>query len=84
MSTRTKHSSLNAPGGDAQLDIKGEITQSYGHLSPVRIGLDREVRHRSVAGLNRMLAHALALRDLYKKNHWQTSGVTFYQLHLLF
>jgi starvation-inducible DNA-binding protein len=34
--------------------------------------------------LNRMLAHTLALRDLYKKNHWQTSGVTFYQLHLLF
>jgi starvation-inducible DNA-binding protein len=31
-----------------------------------------------------MLAHTLALRDLYKKNHWQTHGVTFYQLHLLF
>jgi starvation-inducible DNA-binding protein len=34
--------------------------------------------------LKRMLAHTLALRDLYKKSHWQTSGLTFYQLHLLF
>jgi starvation-inducible DNA-binding protein len=24
------------------------------------------------------------LRDLYKKSHWQTSGPTFYSLHLLF
>jgi starvation-inducible DNA-binding protein len=24
------------------------------------------------------------LRDLYKKSHWQTSGATFYSLHLLF
>jgi starvation-inducible DNA-binding protein len=31
-----------------------------------------------------MLAHTFALRDLYKKNHWQTRGATFYQLHLLF
>jgi starvation-inducible DNA-binding protein len=26
----------------------------------------------------------MTLRDLYKKSHWQTSGPTFYQLHLLF
>lgn len=31
-----------------------------------------------------MLADTITLRDLYKKSHWQTSGVTFYQLHLLF
>jgi starvation-inducible DNA-binding protein len=24
------------------------------------------------------------MRDLYKKSHWQTSGATFYELHLLF
>jgi starvation-inducible DNA-binding protein len=61
-----------------------DVTQSYGQLLPVRIGLADEVRHKSVMALNRILAHTLALRDLYKKNHWQTSGVTFYQLHLLF
>jgi starvation-inducible DNA-binding protein len=26
----------------------------------------------------------MVLRDLYKKSHWQTSGATFYSLHLLF
>ena len=25
----------------------------------------------------------MTLRDLYKKHHWQVSGATFYQLHLL-
>ena len=60
------------------------IIQAYGHLLPVRLGLTAEVRHKSVAALNRMLAHCLALRDLYKLSHWQTSGATFYQLHLLF
>ena len=60
------------------------IIQAYGHLAPVRIGLEAHVRHVSVGALNRMLAHTMALRDLYKKSHWQTSGATFYQLHLLF
>jgi starvation-inducible DNA-binding protein len=26
----------------------------------------------------------MTLRDLYKKHHWQVSGATFYQLHLLY
>jgi len=26
----------------------------------------------------------MAIRDTYKKAHWQTSGATFYELHLLF
>jgi starvation-inducible DNA-binding protein len=26
----------------------------------------------------------MMLRDLYKKHHWQASGITFRQLHLLF
>ena len=42
------------------------IIQAYGHLMPARLGLTAEVRHKSVAALNRMLAHCLALRDLYK------------------
>jgi starvation-inducible DNA-binding protein len=60
------------------------VAQSFGELTSVRIGLSTEVRHRGVMALNRLLAHTLALRDLYQKNHWQTSGATFYQLHLLF
>jgi len=34
--------------------------------------------------LNQLLADSIALRDLYKKHHWQVAGPTFYQLHLLF
>jgi starvation-inducible DNA-binding protein len=34
--------------------------------------------------LNRLLAHTMALRDLYKRSHWQTPGATFHDLHELF
>jgi starvation-inducible DNA-binding protein len=60
------------------------VIQEFGSLAEVRLGLSKEVRYRSVAALNRLLAHSMALRDLYKKAHWQTSGATFYELHLLF
>jgi starvation-inducible DNA-binding protein len=60
------------------------VVQAFGSLVPVRLGLADDVRHRSVAALNRLLAHTLALRDLYKKAHWQTAGANFYELHLLF
>ena len=62
----------------------GKILQGYGALQAVRIGLAAEVRHRSARVLNRLLAHSMALRDRYKKSHWQTSGATFYSLHLMF
>lgn len=58
--------------------------QPYGSLALSRIGLKEAVRAQSIAALNRLLAHTMALRDLYKKAHWQTSGATFYELHLLF
>src|SRR5882672_1970780 len=61
-----------------------EIVQAFGTLVPSRLGLGEAVRHKSVAALNRLVAHTMALRDLYKKAHWQTSGATFYGLHLLF
>ena len=60
------------------------ILQEFGALAPVRIGLSDQVRAQSVRALNRLLAHTMALRDAYKKAHWQTSGATFYELHLLF
>jgi starvation-inducible DNA-binding protein len=60
------------------------VVQAFGSLVPVRLGLSDEVRMRSVAMLNRLLAHTIAIRDLYKKSHWQVSGATFYELHLLF
>ena len=60
------------------------VLQEFGSLLEVRLGLSTEVRYRSVATLNRLLAHSMALRDLYKKAHWQASGANFYDLHMLF
>jgi starvation-inducible DNA-binding protein len=46
--------------------------------------LDAKVRSEMVEKLNQLLADSITLRDMYKKHHWQVSGPTFYQLHLLF
>jgi starvation-inducible DNA-binding protein len=46
--------------------------------------LSAKVRADMVAQLNQLLADSITLRDMYKKHHWQVSGPTFYQLHLLF
>jgi starvation-inducible DNA-binding protein len=48
------------------------------------LGLSMETRKEVVRLLNQVLADTMTLRDLYKKSHWQVSGPTFYQLHLLF
>lgn len=58
--------------------------QAYGTLTRLPIALDEAVRRTSVEILNQTLADTITLRDLYKKHHWQVSGPTFYQLHLLF
>lgn len=60
-------------------------TQQYGTVrKQVPIGLSDDVRKTSADRLNQVLADTITLRDLYKKHHWQVSGPTFYQLHLLF
>jgi starvation-inducible DNA-binding protein len=66
------------------LPEQGDVVQAFGTLGASRIGLEEEVRAKSIAALNRLLAHTMAMRDLYKKAHWQTSGPSFYELHLLF
>jgi starvation-inducible DNA-binding protein len=45
-------------------------------IEPVRLEMTEQ--------LNQIAADTMTLRDLYKKSHWQVSGPTFYQLHLLF
>lgn len=64
-------------------ELKTEI-QAFGTVINRPISLDHKVRLASAAGLNQILADTMTLRDLYKKHHWQVSGPTFYQLHLLF
>ncbi len=61
-----------------------DVLQEFGTVYPVPIGLGENVRSASVHALNQLLVDTMALRDLYKKHHWQVSGITFYQLHLLF
>jgi len=58
--------------------------QPFGHLVKLPIALSETACKESVANLNQLLADTIALRDLYKKHHWQVAGPTFYQLHLLF
>ena len=58
--------------------------QAFGTVYPMPIALGEVARRESVANLNQLLADTMTLRDLYKKHHWQASGATFYQLHLLF
>ena len=58
--------------------------QPFGHLVHMPIALAESACKESVANLNQLLADTMTLRDLYQKHHWQVSGPTFYQLHLLF
>lgn len=57
--------------------------QPYGTLKKLPIALEDNARAKSVATLNQVLVDTMTLRDMYKKHHWQMSGATFYQLHLL-
>jgi starvation-inducible DNA-binding protein len=68
-----------------RLNERTEEIQRYGtvlHLMP--LDLEEPIRLEMTEQLNMLLADTMTLRDLYKKAHWQISGPTFYQLHLLF
>ena len=58
--------------------------QAFATIAKLPNGLGEKVCQASVERLNQILADTMSLRDLYKKHHWQVSGKTFYQLHLLF
>jgi starvation-inducible DNA-binding protein len=58
--------------------------QPYGVLASRAIALSPRTCANSVENLNRVLADTMALRDLYKKCHWQVTGPQFIALHELF
>jgi len=58
--------------------------QPYGTVVNRPLSLDHKTRLTGADSLNQILADTMTLRDMYKKHHWQVSGPTFYQLHLLF
>jgi starvation-inducible DNA-binding protein len=62
----------------------GQEVQAFTAVVSVPIALAESVRRESITNLNQLLADSIVLRDLYQKHHWQTSGATFYPLHLLF
>lgn len=63
---------------------RGREIQKFESVVRIPIGLEEKTCQRICQSLNQILADTITLRDLYKKHHWQVSGHTFYQLHLLF
>ena len=83
----TKHMSNARTQISAQprLHQRASAIQDYGTVSFVLpLELEEAVRLEMTEQLNQLLADSMTLRDLYKKAHWQVTGPTFYQLHLLF
>ena len=74
-----------SPAAEAQPQYKVEYReiQAYGTLKDLPLALEDNARKQSVEALNQVLVDTMTLRDMYKKHHWQMSGATFYQLHLL-
>jgi starvation-inducible DNA-binding protein len=90
--TKTKHGNshpertfrYNPARARPRLGQKAAETQAFGTIAKLPNALSEQVCRASVERLNQILADTMTLRDLYKKHHWQVSGQTFYQLHLLF
>lgn len=84
MSVATRNS-YSTDRATPQTKQSAREVQKFGTVIPrLSIGLSADVRLRITESLNLLLADTMTLRDLYKKSHWQVSGPTFYQLHLLF
>jgi len=66
------------------LGQQGKEIQPFGKVVRFPLALEEKVCQSSVTALNQILVDTMTLRDLYKMHHWQVSGPTFYQLHLLF
>jgi starvation-inducible DNA-binding protein len=71
-------------GAQPVLGQRGRELQAFGTIAALPNGLDAKTLEPIVDALNQLLADTMTLRDMYKKHHWQVSGPTFYQLHLLF
>jgi len=85
MTTATHENAHTQGAAQPRLHQKSAETQPYGSVLPMfPLDLEEPVRHEITEQLNQILADTMTLRDLYKKSHWQVSGPTFYQLHLLF
>ncbi|MGN6392524.1 MAG: Dps family protein [Gemmatimonadales bacterium] len=81
---RPRQETAGRPSPRPRTGQRAPELQAYGTIARLPIGLDESVCQKSVEDLNQILADTITLRDLYKKSHWQVTGHTFYQLHLLY
>jgi starvation-inducible DNA-binding protein len=86
MSQKSKSATAeNGSRSEFLLHQQAQPIQKFGTVrQKLPIALPEDVRVKSVENLNQVLVDTMSLRDLYKKHHWQLTGPTFYQLHLLF
>ena len=84
MTTKTLDADVILARATPKAHQQAREIQPFGHLVRMPIALSETACRESVENLNQILADTIALRDLYKKHHWQVAGPTFYQLHLLF
>jgi starvation-inducible DNA-binding protein len=80
MQTRAQIGNRAAP----HIGQRSPEIQPYGTRTALPIALPNKACEASIKALNQTLADTFVIRDLYKKHHWQVSGRTFFQLHLLF
>lgn len=76
--------SASVPEAQPILGQRSKEIQPFGTLVEYPLALATAAKQASVEALNQILADSVYLREMYKKHHWQVSGPTFYQLHLLF
>jgi len=82
--TKNGHGTAVVDRAKPVIGQRGKEIQPFGTIARLPIALEDSVCKKSVDALNQILADTMCLRDMYKKHHWQVSGPTFYQLHLLF
>jgi starvation-inducible DNA-binding protein len=85
MAKKPVSSNLHKTSAQPRYHQSARELQAFGMVTSVMpLQLEEPVRLEMAEQLNQLLADTMTLRDLYKKSHWQVSGATFYQLHLLF
>ena len=85
MATKNPTSSQPKLSANPRYHQRAPEIQAFGTVSSrIPLQLEEPVRLEMTERLNQLLADTITLRDLYKKSHWQVSGPTFYQLHLLY
>ncbi len=85
MSKKTVSGNSHKPSAQPRFHQSARELQPFGTVTATMpLQLEEPVRLEMTEQLNQLLADTITLRDLYKKSHWQVSGPTFYQLHLLF